>query len=178
MTVAPDDLKWLPESKMLDLCRLPRSVLNSWKRAGIDLADEAGAYGLKETISVLLLGAAREHIKPKEMAEAWREFVNSGAHDGVVQRARQIADCDRFDLIVDSRHAALLVAVSDSELIDAVCYPRWPRPVVVVDISEAIADVVGAFHRVGNSTTRPDERKAGRPRSAGRVHQLRLEGSR
>jgi hypothetical protein len=178
MTPAPDDLKWLPESKMLELCRLPRSVLNSWKRAGIDLADKAGAYGLKETISVLLLGAAREHINPKEMAEAWREFVSSGAHDEVVQRARQIGDCDRFDLIVDSRHASLLVAASDSELIDAVCHPGWPRPVVVVDVSEAVAAVVGAFHRVGNSTTRPAERKAGRPRNAGRVHQLRLESGR
>jgi hypothetical protein len=160
---------------MLGLCRLPRSVLNSWKRAGIDLVNDAGAYGLSETISVLLLGAAREHIKPKEMAEAWRELIGSGGRDQIVQKARQIDDCERFDLIVDARHATLLVATTDAELIDAVCHTNWPRPVVVVDVAEGVADVVGAFNKVGNTTTRPQKRQAGRPRSAGRIHHLRQE---
>ncbi len=162
MTPVPDDLKWLPESKMLALCPLPRSVINSWKRAGIDLTNEAGAYGLEETISALLLGAAREHIKPKEMAEAWREFVNSGAHGDAVLRARKIDRCDRFDLIVDPRHATFQVATNDAELIDAVCHPGWPRPVVVVDAFEAISEVVGTFHRIGNpSTVKPEKKQAG-----------------
>lgn len=175
MNDSPDDLKWLPESRMLGLCRLPRSVVNSWKRAGIDLTNEAGAYGLSETVSVLLLGAAREHIKPKEMAEAWRELENSGAHERIVNRARKIDQCDRFDLIVDPRYAKLRIATSDAELIDAVCHSRWPRPVVVVDVAEGVTDVVSAFNKVGNPTPRPVRRQAGRPRSASRVHYLDRE---
>lgn len=173
MNPAPDDLKWLPESKMLGLCRLPRSVINSWKRAGIDLANEAGAYGLEETISVLLLGAAREHIKPKEMAEAWREFVNSGARQSTVLKARERNEDDRFDLIVDPRHATVQVATSDAQLIDAVCHPGWPRPVVVVDVSEAVSEVVRAFNKIGNpKTMKPEKKKPGRPRNVSRARHL------
>jgi hypothetical protein len=178
MNNGPDDLRWLPESRMLDLCRLPRSVLNSWKRVGLDLTNEVGAYGLEETVSVVLLGAAREHIKPKEMTDAWRGFVEAGGRDAAVAKARDFGRCERFDLIVDPRYAALSVATSDAELIDAVCHPGWPRPVVVVDVAEGIAAVTTAFHRVGSRTEKPRERKAGRPRNAARARVVELSRER
>lgn len=169
MQTGPDDMKWLPESRMLGLCHLPRSVLNSWKRANLDLTNEAGAYGLAETISVLLLGAARDHIQPHEMAEAWREIVATGAREEIIRKAREVEGCDRFDLIVDPENAVLTVATSDEELIEAVCHPTWPRATVVVDVLERVSAVVRAFHKRGSRMTPPTERKPGRPRNADRA---------
>lgn len=162
---------------MLSLCHLPRSVLNSWSRAGLDLKTSEGAYGLREVIAVLLLGAARDHIQPKEMAPAWQEIVDSGADIEIVQKARRLSQGDRFDFVIDPENASFAIAQSDAELAAVVRFSSWPRPIVVVDVAERIRQAVRTFDKVGNATPRPKERSSGRPRSAARIYRLSAEGS-
>jgi hypothetical protein len=175
----PDDIAWLPESRMLALCELSRSAFTSWKKAGINLESEDGAYGLGEIIPILLLVAARSHMLPKEMAGAWREIEASDKLARIIHAARGLEPGERFDLVVAPEHAVLNVALDERELVEAVRNPGAPVPVVVLDLADRVRMVVGTFNRIANRTGPPSERSPGRPRSADRsnVRALRDTGS-
>jgi len=175
----PDDIAWLPESRAIDLCELTRSSFNSWQNAGIDLAPENGAYGLRQIVPLVLLVAARSYLPPKEMVGAWLEMENSGEMEGLVNAARSLEQGDRFDLVVEPAHAKLHVAQTEVELLDAVRQPGAPKPVIVLDLADRIRTVVSTFNRIANRTAPPVERSPGRPRSAERgsnVRALREKG--
>jgi hypothetical protein len=176
----PDSIAWLPESRTLGLCRLSRSTLNSWKKSGLELASERAAYGLSEVIGLALLVAAREYLPPKELVNAWRSFSDSPTGIAAVNAARDLEPGARFDLIVEPEHAGFQVARNETELLEAVSTPMAPRPVVVLDLSARIRQIVDTFHRIANSTKPPSERSPGRPRNAERdnVRTLRGRGGR
>jgi hypothetical protein len=170
----PHDLAWLPEAQILKVCRLPRSTLQSWRRSGLELADEA-AYDLKALVTLVLLVATREFLSPKEMVGAWRALVRSGTDTEIVEAARRLAKGGRFDLVIDVTYASLEIAQSETELMTEVRHPSLPRPMVVVDVAEAVYLAVKYFNDHANTTPRPKEKGPGRPRSADRVRLLREE---
>lgn len=172
----PDDIAWLPESRTLGLCRLSRSTLNSWKKSGLELTSEHAAYGLSEVIGLALLVAAREYLPPKELVNAWRSFAASPAGVDAVNAARELKPEARFDLVVEPDNAGFQVARSESDLLAAVSTPMAPRPVVVLDLSARIRQVVETFHRIANPTKPPAERSPGRPRNAERDNVRPLRG--
>lgn len=141
---------------------------------------EGAAYGLGEIVSLLLLGAARPHLPPKEMAGAWGELQGTGRLPVIVTAARELGPSGRFDLVVAPEHALLRVALDDEELLEAVRHPSVPIPVVVVDLAPRVRMVVGAFSRIANRTRPPAARSPGRPRSGerGKVVSLSAKGGR
>lgn len=172
----PDDIAWLPESRALALCRLSRSTSNSWKKSGLDLISDRAAYGLTEVIGLALLVTAREYLPPKELVNAWRVFSASPAGAAALNAARNLEAGERFDLVVEPEHAGFLVARSDAELLEAVSTPMAPRPVVVLDVSARIKQVVDTFNRLANRTKPPAERAPGRPRNTERDNVRALHG--
>lgn len=164
---------------MLDLCEVSRSTFNSWRKAGLDLVAERGAYGLDRIVAVVVLASARKYLTPKDMAGAWRSAVKSGADERIARAGRSLEADGRFDLVIESEHAFLSIACSEEELVEAVRHPGAPRPVVVVDLADRIRHVVETFDRIANETPRPQERGPGRPRSADRdnVRHLRKGGA-
>lgn len=174
MTSPPQDLAWLPEAKILKVCGLPRSTLQSWGRSGLSLAEEP-AYDLKALLTLVLLAETREFFSPKEMVGAWRDLVQTGAEDEIVERARRLSKGDCLDLIIDVTYGSLAVAQSDSELAAEVRGMKKPRPLVVIDASEPVYRAVKYFADHANRTSRPKQKGPGRPRSADRVRHLREE---
>jgi len=166
---------WLPESRALSVCQLSRSAFNSWKQAGLDLDAPGGAYGLDQVVSITILAAAREHIQPKAMVAAWQDFVGPDGEAELGRAARLLGPGDPFDLVVDPEIFTLRVTLRDADLVDALRRSSYPRPVVVVDLADRIREIVGAFNRAGNPTSKPKSRNPGRPRSANRVTQLRIQ---
>lgn len=163
---------------MLTLCELSRSTFTSWKKAGINLESEDGAYGLAQIVPILLLAAARPHMPPKEMAGAWRQIEATDKLERIVHTARSLEPGERFDFVIAPEHAFLNVALDESELVEAVRHPGSPVPVVVLDIADRVRMIVGTFNRIANHTRPPSERSPGRPRSADRsnVRTLRETG--
>lgn len=174
MQTPPDDIAWLPESRLLDLCGLSRSTFQSWQRAGLDVGNDQGAYSLDDAIALIVLAAVRDHLAPKDMVGAWRFLLKSGEAADLLAAARLLKRGDRFDLVIEPDLASLKVARSDAELADAVRHPTDPRPVVVLDLAERVYRGCRAFERLGNESPKPRRKAPGRPRSADRkVHVLR-----
>jgi hypothetical protein len=174
MTDQPDDIRWIPESQMLEFCRLSRSTFKSWSKSGLEIATENGAYGLSALVSLVLLRAAREFLSPKKMVGAWSRLESEGAIGPLVAAARKLEKGGRFDLVVDPEYSELEVVFGDEELIAAVRTPGWARSVVVVDVAEPVRRMVRAFDINANRTARPKERAPGRPRrpERGTLHRI------
>jgi hypothetical protein len=164
MQGSPDTIFWISEARMLGLCDLPRSTFQSWLKAGLDLADPGGAYGLAETLEVAVLVQARRHLGLEEMAGAWRSAIRSGRRDEIVRRAVALEEGGRLDLVVQPQHASLAVADTDAELVRAVRHPTAPRPVVVLDVAAPLMLVKEGFEGMATAGSRPSERRRGRPR--------------
>jgi hypothetical protein len=160
----PDTISWISEARMLGLCDLPRSTFQSWLKAGLDLADPGGAYGLAETLEIAVLVHARRHLGLEEMAGAWKSATRSGRREEIVRRAVALEEGDRFDLVIQPQHASLVVAESDAELVRAVRHPTAPRPVVVLDIADSLLLVKEGFEGLATVGSRPSETRRGRPR--------------
>jgi hypothetical protein len=173
MQDAPDDILWISEARMFNLCELPRSTFQSWVKAGLDIEDPGGAYGLADVLAILLLVHARRYLGLEEMAGAWRELGREGAIGTMIRAACDLEEGERFDLVLEPEHGSILVARSNPELVNAVRHPGAPRPVVVLDLSEAIQLVKKSFMRLANRSPRPREKRRGRPRrKAAEVEQL------
>lgn len=164
-----DDQNWLPESQLLAICRLSRSTFQSWQRSGLSIARDSGAYDLTSVITLTVLVAIRDFLAPKDMVATWRHLVASGRAAEIVDAARHLRKGDRFDLIVEPESGALELAQSESELLNVVRYPAYPRPVVVVDAGSRMLTNVQAFSRKRNPTSPPTRKRPGRPRSADRA---------
>jgi hypothetical protein len=163
-------MKWITESRLLELCGLSRAQLNSWIKSGLDLekAGARAAYGLYELVKILLLAKLRAHLSPKQMIGVWAELAKGGRDAEIVAAARALKPGERFDLVVDLRFSTFDVALSEKELLNAVRHPTDPRPVLVLDVADSVRLVVAAFHREANATRPPAARGPGRPRSAAR----------
>src|SRR4249919_2093692 len=98
MTERPDDIAWIPESQMLDFCRLSRSTFHSWKKSGLDIVSENAAYGLNDLLCLVILGAARKFLPPKKMIGAWRRLESNGEATSILIAARQLEQGGCFDL--------------------------------------------------------------------------------
>jgi len=168
MSPPPDELSWVPQSRILGLCDISRATLNSWIKSGLDLGEDAAAYDLSDLMTLLIFASARKHMTPKHMVAAWTDLVRSGEATRITNAARHLGSEDRFEVVVDPEYGALAVALSEEELLAAVRHPNAPRPVVVVDLAEKVRDAVAAFHRFAEKGERPAVRKPGRPRSANR----------
>lgn len=176
MTSPPRDLAWLPEAQILKVCGLSRSTLQSWRRSGLVLAEEA-AYDLKALVMLVLLAEAHKFLSPKEMVGAWRGLAEAGAEAEIVERARRLGRGDRLDLVIDLTYTSLAVAQSDAELTAEIRELRKPRPFVILDVAEPVYLAVKYFDDHANRTSRPKERAPGRPRSADRVRHLHEAGT-
>jgi hypothetical protein len=153
---------------MLSLCGLSRSSFQSWTRSGLEIGNEAGAYGLNEVIALTVLVAVRDFLSPKHLVAAWREMVLSGEAERFVNAGRQLEKGGRFDLVVEPEVAWFRLARTDAELVDAVRTPSDPRPVVVIDAADRVRRAVGGFNRLGEETPRRTKKARGRPPSAAR----------
>jgi len=135
----------------------------------LDLVDPVGAYGHNAVIGLVLLVAARQHLSVAALIAGWRDFDRGPDSARIFVRARALAPDDRFDLVVELDHARIVVATSDTELIEAVRHPRGPRPVVVLDLAERVRHASMAFHRLANRSPRPAARHRGRPKRQARA---------
>lgn len=149
---------------MLSLCELPRSTFQSWIKAGLDIEEPDGAYGLSQVLSVAILVAARKYLGLEELVGAWRAANGSGAANQMLTAARGLGKGDRFDLVVEPAHGSIAIARTNSELVKAVRHPGAPRAVVVLDLAERILLVNASFKRMAGYEPRPVEKRRGRPR--------------
>jgi hypothetical protein len=159
-----DDISWVPQARILELCDISRTTLNSWIKSGLDIPEAAAAYKVSDLVKLLVFAGARKHLTPQQMASAWRELVKTGEAAAITNAARGLKDDDSFDLVIDVKYRALTVVRSDEELVSAVRHPSAPRPVVVVDLAERMRDGIGSFFRDANQEAPPVERKRGRPK--------------
>lgn len=164
MHVAADDIEWVSESRMFSLCELPRSTFQSWVKAGLDIQDPGGAYGLDDVLEIALLVQARRYLGLEELAGGWRQLTRSGVVGEIVTAARELKEGERFDLVLEPEHASIVAAGNNDELINAVRHPGAPRPVVVLTVSEEIQLIKESFARLAKTAPRPTEKRRGRPR--------------
>jgi hypothetical protein len=163
--MAASDLTWVSESRLLGICSLPRSTFQSWIRSGLNLADEGGAYGLREVIALTLLAAARDHAGVEELIAGWRRLERSGGDVAVIDAARGLQDGARMDLVLDPSGGAFAIARNDVELVEAIRRHRdVPRPLFVVDVAARIRFAVDAFESFAKATPRPVSKRPGRPK--------------
>jgi hypothetical protein len=164
MQSEPDDILWITEARMLSLCKLARSTFQSWVKAGLDIEDEGGAYGLSKVLAVALLVEARRHLGLEELLGAWWELARSDDLSAILGAARRLEKGERFDLVIEPEHASIALARSDVELVAAVRHPGAPRSVVVVDLSDRTLLVKESFFRLASRAPRPEKKRRGRPR--------------
>jgi hypothetical protein len=174
---AIDDISWVTQAQILDLCEISRATLNSWIKAGLDIPTAAAAYKVADLVKLLIFAAARKHLTPRQMSAAWSELARSGEAARITRLARDLEPDDSFDLVLDLKYREMRVISSDDELVAAVRHPTAPRPVVVIDLAEQMRDSVRSFFRDPRRDAPPAARKRGRPkRGAGKL-ELVSEGS-
>jgi hypothetical protein len=149
---------------MFSLCELPRSTFQSWVKAGLDIQDPGGAYGLADVLAISILVHARRHLGLEEMVSAWRDLALTGGAGEIIAAARAAEEGERLDLVLEPEHASIAVARSNDELVAAVRHPGAPRPVIVIDLADAIQLVKESFRRLAKTAPRPSEKRRGRPR--------------
>jgi hypothetical protein len=173
MTAPPDDIAWVPQSRILLLCDISRATLNSWIKSGLDIPADTAAYHVDDLVKLLLFAAARKHLSPGSMVAAWRHLVGKGEAEKITEVARELESGDRFDLVIDPEFVAFRVVYTDRELASAVRL-TVPRPVVVVALGERMWEAVDAFKRASKEEEPPAARRRGRPTSESR--RLRVIG--
>ncbi len=164
MHAGADDIEWVSEARMFSLCELPRSTFQSWVKAGFDIQDPGGAYGLDDVLEIALLVQARRYLGLEELAGGWRQLTRSGVAGEIVVAARELKEGEQFDLVLEPEHASIVAAGNNDELIDAVRHPGAPRPVVVLAVSGEIQLIKESFARLAKTAPRPAEKRRGRPR--------------
>jgi DNA-binding transcriptional MerR regulator len=168
-----EDSKWVAEPRMLSLCKVARSTLQSWERAGLVARSESGAYGEGDVLEATLLLVLREYFPLDELAERWTNLRTAGAAADFISRARGLGRGDRFDLVIEPDNGGIRVADNDAALIDAVRHPEVPRAVVVLPLADRLRFIRDSFRDIATTAKRPTQRRAGRPRRRAEVRPLR-----
>jgi hypothetical protein len=158
-----DDRDWVGEARMLSICGLPRSTLQSWIASGLIASDPGGAYGEAEVLEAAIISALRDHFALEELTRLWIGLRERGSVGAFVARAHELADEDRFDLVIEPTSGRILLALDDAGLVDAVRHPSIPRPIVVIPLREKLIFVRDAFRAFATNDKRPTSRRAGRP---------------
>jgi hypothetical protein len=161
LTGVLDDLKWVAEARMLELCAIRRSTYQSWVRAGI--LEALSSYGEGDVIEVALVALLRDHFPLNDLAERWRQLRNDGSVAGFLVRARQLEDSDRFDLVIEPAFGGITVVADDAALVQAVRHADAPRTVLVLPLAARLRAIRDAYRAFATTAKRPGERKAGRP---------------
>lgn len=166
MKAPPQDIAWIRQAQVLELCEISRATLNSWINGGLDIPKGTAAYKVGDLVKLLLFEAARPYLTPQQMGSAWTDLVRKGEDNAIIAAARKLKPGQRFDLVVDTKYHSLRVVHSDKDLVAAVRRPSAPRPVVVIDLTERVVDSVEAFYRGAREEPPPATRKPGRPKRA------------
>lgn len=149
---------------MLALVGVPRSTFLGWARAGIVERDEGGAYTEPQVVEVALIAALREHLSIEELALRWPRLHEEGKAAAFVSLAREVdAPDDQYVLVIAVRTGAIDVATDANELADAVLRKGGAHTVVVIDIADEVRQLREGFVHWSVTTSRPKERKVGRP---------------
>ena len=173
MERALQDLQWLDEARMLELCELARSTFHGWARAGLVERDPGGTYGEGAVLELVLIAALRDHFSIDELLVRWPRLRHDGSVEEFVTRARKLRAGGRYDVIVEPKHGGITVAGDDVELVAAVRHPGAPRAVVVIDLAPKLLLALRSFRDWAVTGRRPSQRKVGRPaRQSAAIHDL------
>jgi len=174
MERAPQDLHWVDEARMLDVCELARSTFQGWAKAGLVERDPGGAYGEGAVLEMVLVAALRDHFSVDELSVRWPRLRGAGHVLDFVGRARKLVEGDRYDLVVEPKHGGISVVGDNAELVKAVRHPGAARAVVVLDLAPKVLLVRKSFRGWAISGKRPTVRKVGRPaRHSAEIRDLR-----
>jgi hypothetical protein len=179
MTDTVEDLHWISEARLLELCGLKRATWRAWAQEGVVEADPGGAYGEDDVLSTLLLKTLRDRLGVKAGSQAWNALKRSGGADSILRRARAPAELDRLDLVIEPDTRLVRVAEDDESLVAAVRFAEEPRTVTVVPVAERLRRGRDGFWVIAERGVRPTERRVGRPPKMRResVVALRRHGS-
>ena len=169
-------MEWITESRMAQLCRLPRSTWQSWVKDGFFSVPPEGAFQLADCIEVAIVAAVREHFPLSETRNVWEALRRSEEVARMVQAAAGLGDEGHFDLIIDSTDGFVAAATDDASLARAIRRGDRRRDLSVVPLANELRDLTNGFTRLASKSP-VSAARAGRPRKAsGNVVELRAQG--
>ena len=163
MANTSDAFRWMPESRVVEVCDLPRRSWRRWIADGVVAPPADGIYKEADVMTTAVLAALATVLGPGDAGAAWRRLQETGKSSRFVEAAQQLEPDGRFDLVVVPSRGLVRLAVDDRELGKLVREVAGDRPVRILDAARWLREVREAFDTRAERGV-PPARRRGRPR--------------
>ena len=146
---------WVSQRRMQAITGIPRATWHHWASEGLVRIAEDNAYTEADVLELVIVGALRSFLGPRELAAIWRWQRREGFTDALIHQARSIESEGFLDLVLEAETGRLAVASDLPTLLGAVREPLRPRALVVIPLAQHVIRVREAFRLFAQTEQRP-----------------------